>query len=248
MSQATSESCRDIDELSFTEFYKRFYKICRKHGATITKLPNGGYIAKIGKFLKKNKKIAFLAGVHGDERSGPGAILHWLETTKTADLIPEGCGLWICPLVNDVGWARNKHLWKNLNLNRYFSRKMPSPKFVKKIMKSLAKFEPSIFIDFHEDCLVDFPYIFRYVKGYDDFSKRLQKKIKAVDEPYSKMSYWEGCSETFAYHLGTKIYTTVESPTFSWSLKRRVNFNLNAIDYALQELENNNKVLLEEAA
>ena len=153
------------------------------------------------------------------------ALLRWLEKGK----IPKRCSIWICPLINDMGWDRNKRNWGRLNLNSAFlENKVNSPKFIHQIMRSIKKFTPTVFVDFHEDVTTDYPYLFRNIIDNSEFIINLQKKLKIKFEPWKDDSEYFGASENFVRNNGCTAATTVEAP-FIWDRKRKIDYHLSVV-------------------
>jgi len=105
------------NDLTFQEFQLRFLVAARRHGCQGIQLPNGGYTFTYGH--PDAPRLSLMSGLHGDERSGPLALLHWFENCEPGTLIRDELSLWITPLVNNVGWDMNCRTWNYVDLNRF---------------------------------------------------------------------------------------------------------------------------------
>ncbi len=211
-----------IGELSFESYYTRFKKACSRHRLKVTRLSNGSYTAT--KLCKRGPRLAIMAGLHGDERSGPMAILKWLEQGK----LPKRCSVWICPLINDHGWDKNTRRWHRFDLNNRFFDDRNNPAFIPQIMRSLKKFKPTTFVDLHEDITTNYPYLFRNIRTESDFVISLQKKLKIKFEPWKYDWEYPGASENHARDIGCLNTTTVEAPHI-WTMKKKIAYHVNVI-------------------
>lgn len=226
-----------INRLNFLEFNERFARAALKQRARLTKLSNGSYIAEFG--AKTPKKILFiLSGVHGEERSGPIALLKFVENSIIKNELKKGTKLIIVPCLNDKGWNTKKRKWGNFNLNCQFNQFCRVP-FVLELMKYIKKNKPYMFVDLHEDIVTSYPYVFRHIKATTDFVIRMKNFLHVKDEPYlnPNTQNWAGTSETFAYNIGVKNYVTVETPP-RWKLKNRVKIHTKSIKFCINEIFN----------
>ena len=212
--------------ISFANYYRAFRNATKRHGGQIMRLTNGSHIFCLER--PDRPRLAFFSGLHGDERSGPLALLEWLA--QSPDLEALDSSLLVLPLLNDAGWDAGTRDWNGQNLNRAFCDNSTSvkPPFVREAMDSLRNFMPDLFLDLHEVVEVDFPYVYRYTRDSHDLSQRLQKALDAADEPWSSMEQWDGTTEVFVRRLGCDLCATIEAPC-SWPLKRRVSWQLAGI-------------------
>lgn len=66
---------------------------------------------------KSERRVYISAGIHGDEPSGPVALLHLLEENRW----PEGIDFWLVPLLNPTGFRRNsRENSGGIDLNREY--------------------------------------------------------------------------------------------------------------------------------
>ncbi len=214
-----------IDSLTSEGFNLRLRVACERHGAHVEVVANGCLIIQLGRV--NAVRLAMMSGLHGDERSGPIALLRWLEETATGALVPEGVSLWLVPLVNDDGWDSNRREWKGIDLNRSFLDHV-APAFLREIMDSLKDVRPFFFIDLHEDSDVPYAYVYRNVEDKHDLAARLQAHLNATDVPWKSEDPWDGASEIYVRGLGTSLCTTIEAPPV-WPLEERVEWHTKAI-------------------
>lgn len=208
--------------LSFDNYYTRFNAAALKHGMTILQLPHGGCIATLG----GAPYLALMSGLHGDERSGPLAILEWLEATPSHELMSSHYGLWIAPLINDDGWNKNSRLWNDIDLNRHFTNEAPT--FLKIIMQNLTEHAPTLFLDLHEDAERDQAYVFKCLEDSHELANALALELNADIELWSHDDEWTGASETFVRHLGVNKSITIEAPPI-WNIEARIVWQKRAI-------------------
>jgi predicted deacylase len=221
-----------IDSLTSASFNLRLRAACERHGAHLEVAANGSLIMQIGR--ADAVRLAMMSGLHGDERSGPIALLRWLEETATGALVPEGVSLWLAPLVNDDGWDLIRREWKGIDLNRSFLD-LVAPEFLREIMNSLRSAPPFLFIDLHEDSDVSYAYVYRNVDDRHDLAARLQAHLNASDVPWKSDEPWDGASEIYVRGLGTSLCTTLEAPPV-WSLTERVEWHTKAIQWCADHI------------
>jgi predicted deacylase len=215
------------DHLSFQEFHDRVNIAASRHAGSVQWLDNGGAQVRIGD--QHLPAICIVSGLHGDERSGPIAILRLLERANL--LLPVGYSLLVFPLVNDVGWNARTREWSTLDLNRSFG--LPhAPKFLQQIADEIARSRPPGFLDLHEDSDTDFPYIFRYLRDDPEFALELQAELSARDEWWDDNPGWAGASECHARAHGSRVAATLEAPPV-WALERRVEWNMKAVEVGI---------------
>src|SRR5689334_12117394 len=129
-----------------SEYVERFVEAARCHDAEIVTLDHSVVMAQIG----EGPRLAVMSGVHGDEPSGPLAVLRWFEKTQPGTLIPDGLSLWVAPLINTSGWDAAVRTWGDHDLNRSFTHEA-APDFLKPLMHHLADPLPALYVDLHED-------------------------------------------------------------------------------------------------
>lgn len=216
--------------LSFDNYYARFNATALKHGMTILQLSHGGCIATLG----EAPYFALMSGLHGDERSGPLAILEWLENTPPQYLISSHHGLWIAPLINDNGWNKNSRLWNDIDLNRCFTNEAPA--FLNIIMQNLTDHPPTLFLDLHEDSACDQAYVFQCREDTHELASALAMELNADIELWSHDDEWVGASETFVRHLGVNKSITIEAPPI-WSIEDRIAWQKRAILWCCSHMD-----------
>lgn len=219
-----------MDHISFSEYCRRFEMAAAKYKATLTTLEHGGSIATLGSGIR----VALMSGLHGDEQSGPLAILEWLEQTNEKKLIPEGYQLWIAPLVNDLGWDHQSREWNSFDLNRLFNAS--APPFLKSIMSSLSSPLPCLFLDLHEDSDYRDLYIYRYINDPPGAEIELAQALGARLETWSDFGPWQGSCEVFLRQQGCNQCITVEIPPV-WSMADRVRCARQAIQWMNNNLQ-----------
>jgi len=209
------------------QFYERFTEAARCHQAEIVQLDHGVSIARLG----TGTRFAVVSGLHGDEPSGPLAILRWFEETPPGSLTPEGQSLWVAPLVNTLGWDATNRTWTwgevEKDLNRSFAAEH-APDFLKILMGDLADPLPALYLDLHEDYRMEAPYYFIYVHDTHDFSQRLAQAHAADLVEWQAYDEWHGASETYIRQLGCAHATTTEAPG-AWSVEQRTDWQLKTI-------------------
>jgi hypothetical protein len=218
------------DRLSFSEFHCRVEAAARIHDGEVHHLSNGATQIQLGDVNLPT--ICFLSGLHGDERSGPIALLNILERKTLA--LPKAHGLIIFPLINDIGWDTNRREWNEIDLNRSFG--LPhAPKFLMQIADEFVRLRPSGIIDLHEDSTVEYSYIYRYIKEDPTFVHSLQAELEATDCPWDDDPSWEGASECHARAHGARLGATLEAPPI-WPIEKRVQWHTRGLDFAIAHL------------
>jgi predicted deacylase len=221
-----------LNTLTFEGFNLRLRAACKRHGAHVGVAANGCLIIQSGQ--ANAVRLSIMSGLHGDERSGPIALLRWLEETMPGALTPEGVSLWLAPLVNDDGWNSNRREWKGIDLNRSFIDGV-APPFLRELMDAIRSMPPLLFIDLHEDSNVPYSYIYRKKEDTHDLSYRLQRYLDATDVPWSSEDCWDGASEVYVRGLGISLSTTLEAPP-AWPLPQRVEWQSKAIRWCADHI------------
>jgi hypothetical protein len=112
------------------------------------------------KMPSRAPRILIAAGIHGDEPSGPHAVLSLLETFphEWPELSPYHVE--IVPLINPTGFDRRQRTnWQGIDLNRSFGSASP-PLEIRSLMNDYRRRKIDLFVDFHED--VDTPGFYLY--------------------------------------------------------------------------------------
>jgi hypothetical protein len=92
------------------QYFERFVEAARRHEAHIVMLDHGVYTVRLG---QQGTRLAVLTGLHGNEPSGPLALLRWLEETPPGKLVREG---------QEYGRPAGQHAWlgcQRANLGGY---------------------------------------------------------------------------------------------------------------------------------
>ena len=223
-----------MSELSFSAYSDQFAAAAADgRGGAVRRLANGGCLTTFGH--AEAPRLALLSGVHGDERSGPLALLSWLTGASPGGVVPSGLGLWVVPLLNDDGWDKNTREWKGVNLNAAFVPDTRIP-FVAEVMGDLAAHVPHVFLDLHEDSEKPYPYVYRYTEDRQDFIVRLRDALGAQETLWSSadLERWKGSSEIYVRSLGCERSVTVEAPPV-WPLEARIEWNLRAVRWCVAE-------------
>jgi predicted deacylase len=222
-------------ELTFQEYYRNFMTVLQDAPRTrLHQMAHGGLIAQIN---DRGPCLAVISGLHGDERSGPLALLEW-ASRQDSQLCPEDRRVWLLPLLNDQGWDKNERMWRDLDLNRAFlPGAQTTPRFVHEVMEEWAIHLPDMFLDIHEDSSrPDEPYLFWYKDETHDLALRLAEHLQAKSEPWDDFEYWRGSDEVYLRTLGCQHCITIESPA-GWPIQERIRWNLNAMEWCIEHLD-----------
>lgn len=234
----TRESADDL--LTADELYARFDAAANTHGMNIVYLENGARVYERGnvpEYGGGGPSLALLSGLHGEERAGPLALLQWMEETPQGELVPEGCGVLICPLFAGRAWNDYERAPGDIDFNDVW---IPGANgrdaSVKRLEQLFRETNIHTFLDLHEDAHgAVLPYVYGYVKDHG-FAPQLATALDA------KLVRWKGsdkaslgASETYVRGLGCKRTATVETPTVS-PLAARVAFQLDAVRWAAAQL------------
>lgn|GEM_PF-2219892 len=229
-SLAVGYNSRMPPPITFQEYYRAFAAALDGR-ARLTRLPNGALTALIG---RGGRRLAVLAGLHGDEIGGPLGLLDWVAQSKA--LLPPGVSLWLLPLANDLGWDAGEREWQGLDLNRAFLPGRRAPAMLRPVMASWRRRPPDLFLDFHEDLECQGPaYIFRYTEEQHDLPEKMAAALNAPMLDWTEFAEWEGCSELFLRSLGCDRCVTLETPA-GWSLEQRRRWVCQVLDWSLQYL------------
>lgn len=153
----------DIDVLGAVEF----------HG---TKCPI--VAVKIG---AGRKKVLVAAGIHGDEKAAPEALVRFIEDPKTPRFL-RGFSLTLLPLLNPIGFAKNIRKNGSIDLNRHFGcRKHHAENSL--VEGYLYSRNYGLMISLHED--VDKDSFYMYETG--SFDARKLGKIIVDDAIFMEM-------------------------------------------------------------
>lgn len=221
-------------ELTFLEYYRLFKNGLRDDPCiNLRQLTHGGLIAQVN---DRGPCLAVISGLHGDERSGPLALLEW-ACRQARPLCPSDKRVWLLPLLNDQGWDKQERMWQEVDLNRAFlPNREGTPMFVQEIMDEWTRRPPDMFLDIHEDdTRPDEPYLFWYKEETHDLSLRLAEHLQAKSEPWDDFDYWRGSDEVYLRTLGCQHCITIESPA-GWAMQERIRWNLAAVEWCIEHL------------
>ena len=196
--------------------------------ARITNINNGSLIATTG----NSPRFAVMSGVHGDERSGPLAIVEWVKENKKK--IKQGkFEFWFMPLLNIRGWNENKRNSGLYNPNREFF-KSTKLTFLKPVMDSLAEKAPLVFIDLHEDSTEKEPYFWKFKEEKPRLADYLASGFNVETYPWEWDYYRNGkiSSDEFVRKLGCNETVTTEIHPDE-PLEKRIKFQMRCIDLGL---------------
>lgn len=167
-----------------------------------------------------------MGGVHGDERSGP-VVVDMVRRELEIDImnnITDKLALWTVPTLNIGAYYKKKRRGPGkIDINRHFDVSDPkAPLYLKETMISLAMFQPTAFIDLHEDD-VDEPYAFG--TEHSSVTKAWAERC-LLPLPPKPMKPCKG-SEEFARSLGAAS-VTLELPT-KWLYSNRIERGINIV-------------------
>lgn len=216
--------------------FKKLRDLCEEEahlqGASVSRLDNGASIISVG----NGTPIFLLSGVHGNERSGPIALLRLLKKTDLKKFCEDKkIHLRICPLLNNIGWDNRERMWNGLDLNRSLQPSTSTPKFIQRLMSELKRELPVLIVDLHEDSETSYPYVFSLTTDTHNLPKELAKYLGSKVEYYTPEEgrEYDGSSENFTRSLGCELGITNEVPT-AWSLERRVSWHLKSLNWLLR--------------
>lgn len=231
----SSRKLNIINNLPADKYMERFAKAAKRHGFKAQFLASGRIIYYLG---KGPQKISLMSGIHGEERAGPIALLTWLETARKGKLIDKKkISLMICPLVGHDAWNKRFRLENGkINLNSVWARDR-APRYVHEIKRAIENFEPTIFVDFHEDSTITDkePYIWR-----NQAAKGIILNLQHAFGCPPKKGLWKspqfkGTTETFVYiSTGCLETTTIETPQTKL-LRSRVGFDLAVLKWIVKQ-------------
>jgi len=153
----------------YTQYADDIKRICLQKGFAINimGLSDGYPVYRIDINPSAKINICIVAGIHGDETSGPLGLLEFLRITSIRDV-----HIILFPVLNPYGFDKGKYTTKNdINLNRVFLDD-PLPQEAQDILNSINKEKISWFISLHEDDEMDGFYIYKYSK-YEEPTERI---------------------------------------------------------------------------
>lgn len=146
---------------------KKLNRICRVKGFAMRRIGETDGREKLPLFAvivngRKRKTAVICAGVHGNEGSGPEAVLTFLRglPKRTISLLPR---IVIFPVVNPSGYDRDTYRNANrINLNRHFGRERSPQAENAAIMRALGKTDVDLSVSLHEDDVQKCCYLYAY--------------------------------------------------------------------------------------
>jgi len=218
--------------LTFQEYTYRFESaLAGRQGVHLTRLSNGALVARIG---WRGPRLAVVAGLHGDETSGPLALLEW-ACSAPEPLVPPGMQVWLAPLLNNLGWDAGVREWEGLDLNRSFLPGRKEPEFMRPLHRDWRRRPPDLLLDLHEDAEnPGYAYLFRYTGEGHDLPERMAEGMGIQMLDWTDFAEWQGCSELFARALGVTRCVTLEVPT-AWPVQQRIECNLQAFGWSMEQ-------------
>jgi len=220
-----------MKKVSFKEFNKAVMKEAERLNLGVEVLANKSL--HLSHHTGK-PSVCILAGLHGNEKTGPHSILRWLRGLGKVSF---DCSIF--PLVNDLGWDSNSREWKKFDLNRSFNQKT-GPLFMRQIIKILKASPPAVFLDFHDDGATKAGYVFKYVRGAS-VDEYVEKTLKLKCVPWDDAAVWKYCSEVFVRRLGCSSCATFEAAT-KWEFDKRTALNVRVIEKAIEYCHRKHRV------
>lgn len=181
------------------------------------------------KKLSKKAKVMIAAGFHGDESSGPWAILNFLETNS----YPTSVDVSFLPLANPTGFnlSRRTDFWgiqPNRAYVKSYDHSPPSREddIIRKKLKFLSTYGKDALLTLHEDDEENF-YIFTYGEktpldkkllkmGEEKFGLAPKKRLNLFglksEEDGIRINDKDGSFEHGMLSKGSKISITAENP------------------------------------
>jgi predicted deacylase len=150
--------------LTYQEFESRVKALRASRGAQVREVacigaPRTLLCVEIGDASRPT--VALAAGIHGDERAGPWALLDLLET----DALNDAYAYRIWPCTNPTGYAAGTRASVDgVDVNRTFGRGGSSPE-ARAIVMSNRDRKFALSIDLHEDCDSTGFYCYDYTGG-----------------------------------------------------------------------------------
>lgn len=134
---------------------------------------NNYYIYKVIINPKGKKCICICAAIHGNERSGPFALLELMKKFDTKKY--RKLKVVMIPVANPYGFDKRQHRnAKNININRHFCEKKLTDE-AKILYETISEERPSFFVSLHEDDVLNGAYVYGCEKGngFDTYKKIL---------------------------------------------------------------------------
>ena len=193
-------------------------------------------------------RVCLAAGIHGDERGGVDAILHWLEALPTHRSRLPRAELTIFPCINPSGYVHNRRSNDDgIDLNRQYKNRR-APIEVRVVRRALAGRRFDLSVEFHEDVDSHGFYLYELTSRQRGIGRRLIKEasktlpINHADEiegsgaqagiirrnlTHIRQRTQQWPHALYLFHLGTPRCLTLETPvTVPMSRRRGVHAGL----------------------
>jgi len=243
-----SEKAESEVNYNVKEYFNRLYKAIKRHNIETTVL---GTVREYPilflhpKKLSKKAKVMIAAGFHGDESSGPWAVLNFLEYNK----YPTEVDASFIALANPTGFdlSRRADFW-GIEPNRAYVKSYDSSPpareddILRKKLKFLSVYGKDALVTLHEDDEENF-YIFTYGEkttldikllkmGEEKFGLVPKKRLNLFglksEEDGIRINDKDGSFEHGMLSKGSKISITVENPAHR-QFKERVELYIEMI-------------------
>ena len=195
-------------------------------------LSNGAQIYNFGK-----PNLFLMSGVHGEERSGPIALLNLLKRNRG-----KLNNIWILPCLNVKGYEEINRLCNGVNIQDVFYEDS-SLDFVNQLISILQKNVPFIFVDLHEDCESENNYIWSHWDNYTN-NPMIEQQIQSfcIKNDYgltyapNTKSMSNGTTETFMRDLGVHSAYTCEARMYE-SINKRIETQENYVKFFMETVK-----------
>jgi murein peptide amidase A len=243
-----------------TDSYGRYIgdlrRYCRIQGLSLSKIGVAGYrgeynLFKVtaGRRIRPRAVVCFVAGIHGDETSGPWAALEIIRRFDWSSL--RRTKVVILPLCNPWGFANHRRTNAHgADLNRRFLEPR-LPRETRALYAAAKKERPAVFASFHEDDESEGFYMFAYNrKGRETGLHRVILKCVRPQAPISRFrstekydtrrglifNFEDSSFEHRMWHDGVPECLCMEAPD-RLPLKQRVALNLAAMEAIIARYE-----------
>jgi hypothetical protein len=174
--------------------------------------------------------VVLSAGIHGDERSGPWALLHLVESNR----LDPRYAYRIWPCTNPGGYrAGTRENSEGADVNRSFGRGGQTPE-ARAIVTATRDRKFELSLDLHEDC--DATELYCYEYGVGDVGESVASGAVLRPDPVDEVAEIGGLSYTlFVVRHAAKRALTLEAPgKRPW--ERRVELLENGVTAAIEAL------------
>jgi len=202
-------------------------------------------------------KILVVAGMHGEEKAGPYAILKWLLEDHHELL--QNIEMSFIPIINPIGFAKGTRYGTKTPNNCGFCHPesketlAPEGEILYRNVDLLRPLAEHGFLSLHEDIDCDSYYVYDYCKGDKPtstskailtelgkhFPKMLTDASVLIDTAWAEIGpkvingvvwhYCDGSFEDWMYHLGVPKVIVAETPG-TYKLSRRIDAHVGVID------------------